>query len=298
MPTRIVSFVFICLVCASQAFAQDAVDKKYFDVNGFKLEYVEQGQGIPVIFLHGAFNDHRAYNPQREIVSKSYRFIAYDLRYHGRGEWPDDGHTYSPANHVSDLAAIISSLDSGPVHLVGGSYGAWIAVLLAVERPELVRSLTLREPAIYSLLVEAKATREIQDRKAAFAAVLAAIKAGDNQQATKLFLDWAMNHGPGEFERQSELARAMILENARTLPRTLSAPRPSPITCAKLGKLKIPTLIIGGADTRSYYAAIERIVNRCIDGSTLLIVANATHAVSSQQPKAFNEALLGFLSKH
>jgi hypothetical protein len=62
-----------------------------------ELFYVDQGAGAPVVFVHGAWMDHRYWEPQREEVAAHYRFIAYTLRYHGTAPWPDDGRHYSTA---------------------------------------------------------------------------------------------------------------------------------------------------------------------------------------------------------
>jgi pimeloyl-ACP methyl ester carboxylesterase len=87
--------------------------------NGIDLFYVEQSVGIPVVFVHGAWMDLRYWEPQRQAIAAQYRFVAYNLRYHGTGPWPDAGQQFSMATHAADLAAFIRGLNRGPVHLVG-----------------------------------------------------------------------------------------------------------------------------------------------------------------------------------
>jgi pimeloyl-ACP methyl ester carboxylesterase len=96
---------------------------KEIEVNGVRLFYVEQGSGESIVFVHGAFSDLRIWEPVREEVAKRFRFIAYTQRYHGVGAWKDDGQEYSTATHADDLAKFITSLNVGPVHLVGRSAG-------------------------------------------------------------------------------------------------------------------------------------------------------------------------------
>ena len=50
-------------------------------VNGASLTYVDDGQGAPVVFVHGSLADHRTWERQRAIVGKQYRVIAYSQRY-------------------------------------------------------------------------------------------------------------------------------------------------------------------------------------------------------------------------
>ena len=57
---------------------------------------------------------------------------------------------------VDDLQALIRSLDAAPAHLVGHSYGAFLCLLLAIREPHLVRTLTLAEPPVTTLLVSNK----------------------------------------------------------------------------------------------------------------------------------------------
>src|SRR5688572_5576549 len=134
--------------------AQSAPQTRQLRANGTDLSYVDQGTGAPIVFVHGAVGDLRLWEPQRDAVAKSHRFVAYTFRYHGTGPWTDEGKQYSPATHAADLAAFISGLESGPVHLVGLSYGGALAALVAVKQPALIRSLTLAEPALFAILAD------------------------------------------------------------------------------------------------------------------------------------------------
>ena len=123
-------------------------------VGGTRMNYVEEGRGAAVIFVHGGVSDHRAWEAQREDVAQRYRLIAIDLRYFGAAPWSDDGSQFSQATHVSDLAAFVRGLNLGPVRVVGHSYGAVIALGLAVQNPELVRGLFINEPPLPSILTD------------------------------------------------------------------------------------------------------------------------------------------------
>jgi pimeloyl-ACP methyl ester carboxylesterase len=57
-------------------------------VNGVDLSYSEQDTGTPVVFVHGAWMDLRYWEPQRQAIATQYRFMAYNLRYHGTAPWP------------------------------------------------------------------------------------------------------------------------------------------------------------------------------------------------------------------
>jgi pimeloyl-ACP methyl ester carboxylesterase len=58
-------------------------------VNGTSLKYIEQGDGVPVVFVHGSMTDQRVWEKQRPAITKGYRYIAYNQRYFGKEPWPD-----------------------------------------------------------------------------------------------------------------------------------------------------------------------------------------------------------------
>jgi FAD/FMN-containing dehydrogenase/pimeloyl-ACP methyl ester carboxylesterase len=262
------------------------------------LSYIEQGTGTPVVFVHGAFSDARFWEPQREAIATQYRFIAYDYRYHGTVPWPDAGEHYSAATHAADLAAFIRRLNAGPAHLVGLSYGGLLASLVASEHPELARSLTLAEPALPTLLADIPEGKLLLDERGkGFAPVVTAAKAGDTAQATRLMFEWVSNQGAGALDKQSEALRQMVLDNARTVPLWVSElPLPA-VSRAALGGVKAPTIVVGGELTRRYYSLINEVVARCIPGARLVIIPEATHLMTYQNPAAFNETLLQFLAQ-
>ena len=126
----------------------------------------------------------------REEISKRYRFIAYTQRYHGVGPWKDDGKHYSTATHVDDLAKFITSLNAGPVHLVGRSGGGAIGTTAALKHPPIVRSLILPAES-----PEGKVARE--DRAKSMGPVIAAINANDAIRATRLAYEYVSQLPPG-----------------------------------------------------------------------------------------------------
>jgi pimeloyl-ACP methyl ester carboxylesterase len=267
-------------------------------VNGVDLTYIDQGVGMPVVFVHGAWMDLRYWEPQRQAVATQYRFIAYSLRYHGIAPWPDAGEHYAGATHVADLVALIRQLHAGPVHLVGLSSGGRLVTLVALQYPDLVRSLTVLEPPMDELLADRPEAQPVRDAwQQAFEPIRTAAHAGEAIQATTLFFELANYQGTGTFETQPEAFRQMILDNARTVPLQLAAPRPPVLSCATLGSVKAPTLVVGGAQSPRYLMLINEVIVQCIPGSRLVVIPQATHLMSHQNPTAFNEALLHFLGQ-
>src|SRR5688572_18037299 len=91
--TALVFFVAGCETYQARSAAAPVVKK--MNVNGVSLAYLEQGQGAPVVFVHGSNSDYRVWELQRDAVAHRYRFIALTQRYFGTDPWPDDGSKFS-----------------------------------------------------------------------------------------------------------------------------------------------------------------------------------------------------------
>jgi pimeloyl-ACP methyl ester carboxylesterase len=131
---------------AHEALAQGS--PKTVRVNGVELHYLDQGKGVPVVFVHGGLEDFRAWEPQMATFSGRYRTIAHSRRHNYPNSRVTPGPDYSASVDAADLAAFIKSLGLAPAHVVGVSYGAYGALLLAERHPALVRSLVLSEPPV------------------------------------------------------------------------------------------------------------------------------------------------------
>jgi pimeloyl-ACP methyl ester carboxylesterase len=268
---------------------------KQVSANGVRLMYLEQGQGAPVVLVHGVLSDDRIWEGQREAVAQRYRCIVLTQRYYGISPWPDRGEKFSLATHVDDLAAFIRGLRAGPVHVVGWSYGGAIALTFAVRHPELVKSLFVYEHALITIVTDPLDAKVLgDDRKDMLAPGETAFKAGDIVKAAGLLID-GINGQSGMFDTLPATARSSTLDNARTLSLQFGAPPPPPITCEQLGQIKVPVAIAVGELTRPFYRILADTASRCIPGSRLIVIPKGRHSAPLEAPSAFNEALLGFL---
>jgi pimeloyl-ACP methyl ester carboxylesterase len=272
---------------------------KEVEINGVRLEYIEQGSGEPIVFVHGALQDLRAWEPVREEIAKRYRFIAYTQRYFGTKPWPDEGENFSVATHADDLAKFITSLNAGPVHLVGWSHGGLVAATAAVSDPSLVRSLILYEAGIISVLPagspEGKIARE--DLAKMVGPYIAVAKAGDFIKAAKLLVEAVYQLPPGGFDGLPEDWQTGLLDNARIVPLLLAAPPPPAITCDMLKDFTRPTLVMRGEKILEWYALISEAITKCVPGAQQIILQNVNHDGPCRDPAAFTAAVFEFLSR-
>ena len=92
--------------------------------DGAKLNYTDKGQGQPVVFIHGVWMSSRFFKRQQAFFSKRYRFVALDLRGHGRSSHIPRGHTLG--TYAADLRAFMKGLGLTDAVLVGWSMGGFL----------------------------------------------------------------------------------------------------------------------------------------------------------------------------
>lgn len=279
------------------------------DVDGVRLSYAENGQGQDVVFVHGIPTDYRAWNAQIEPFSKKYRVIAYSRRH----AQPNNNQSLilesTIQNNAKDLEGLIRKTATPPVHLVGHSYGGFIAAYLACIKPDLVRKLILIEPGITTLLVEDEKSRAqmlsllLRSPATALAAgtfirkyqkpLLEAYRKGDLEHALRLFLDGIMNK-PGALDQLPADVRTMLKENAQTLGE-LETKLPS-FTEKDARKISSPTLLLYGASGTKILRAIIKVLSKSIPNNQLIAIPDSTHFPHFERSETFNERVLHFLS--
>ena len=291
------ALLLLCLLVPSSAMSGPLA--KEAEVNGVHLPYVEQGSGDPVVFVHGAISDLRAWEPIREEIAKKYRFVAFTQRYFGTGAWKDDGKQFGVATHAADLAKLISALNTGPVHLVGWSYGGAVATEAALKNPSLVRSLILYEPAVWEILSadSPEGKEALEDRGKIFGPAVAANKAGDSIQATRLLLEGVFYLPRGGFDREPKAAQTIWLDNSRTTP-LLFAASATAITCDTLKNFSRPTLVLGGEKSSATWRLINDAFSKCIPGARNVTLHSVNHDAPLRDPAGFTTAVIEFVSKH
>lgn len=263
------------------------------NAGGYAIDYAEAGTGEPVVLLHGSLNDQRYWAPQMAPFGERFRTVAPSLRHYWPERWagptPEEPGGFTIDQHVADVAAFIAVLGTGPVRLVGHSRGGHIAFRVAERHPELVRALVLAEPG--GELDESLGGDAPGRQGAAFAAAAALIRAGDLEGGLRRFAEHT--GGPGAWEKRTETRKAINRDNATTLLGQIDERR-APFSRAAARAIRVPTLLVGGAQTQSAFVAILDALEGCIAGARRVTIANAAHGMSHDNPAAFNAAVLGF----
>lgn len=115
-------------------------------IDGSLVHYRDEGQGEPMILIHGAFSSLHTYNAWAELLKPHFRIIRMDLPGFGISGTRLDG-DYSIQAYVEFLNQFIEILDLKKCHLVGSSLGGWISWEYALKYPEHTQSLALLDSA-------------------------------------------------------------------------------------------------------------------------------------------------------
>lgn len=110
-------------------------------VNGIELHYRDEGQGRPVVLIHGLGNTLSSWDGVARSLRTTYRVVRFDLRGSGASSVPSG--PYEPEMWTADLLGLLDALDIDRAHLIGHSLGSLIATRFASEHPDRVRSLGL-----------------------------------------------------------------------------------------------------------------------------------------------------------
>lgn len=292
---------FSFATCAG-AFCQDEL-REIAVGDGVRLHYDERGEGTPILFVHGLTGDYSVWERQLDaFAARGYRAISYSRRYN----YPNRNQlrpNHSAAVEADDLAALIQTLKLTRVHVVGHSYGGYAALILALENPELVRTLTLAEPPLVPWLVDlpkahAEAGRAhwarlmnegVKPAKLAF-------ESGMDEAGMKIIFDCIA--GKKMFDRLPDWVKARCRRNMKEVRAIMTSEDPYPaVDREKVRRLDLPTLILSGGESRATARFTDLELERLLPKSSRkrVVLPDATHIMWVEQPVRCRELVLDFI---
>jgi pimeloyl-ACP methyl ester carboxylesterase len=138
MKTVIILFLIISSSFSQTIGNNSLVGKKVF-INGINMYYEIYGEGEPLLLLNGNGGSIRSRADVIPELSKTYKVIAIDSRYHGKTDHGDKELNYRLM--ATDIALFLDTLNIGKVNVWGLSDGGIMALLLAIEHPEKVNRI-------------------------------------------------------------------------------------------------------------------------------------------------------------
>ncbi|NKX44626.1 alpha/beta fold hydrolase [Roseicyclus persicicus] len=265
----------------------------HLEIEGVFIPYRSVGEGPPVLLAHGVLGDLRSLAPVATELSDTVEAITVTLPALLADRRPT--RPFGTAGQRDDLIDLIWSLGRGPVHLVAWSFSAHSAMAVAIDRPELVRSLFLYEPGFPTFVADATDRDAVaSDMRAAFAPVETAFGRGDSDTAVRLAID-AAARSPGHCDAQPEAIRAIYTDTAPTLAAIFGQTPPIPLGPEDLARIRCPVTIARGAGTRDCYAIVSDAAARLVPGAAHIVVAGAGHLLPEQDPARFGALLRAHL---
>ena len=284
-----------------QAETQQSPEIKSIFINGDSIHYIDIGKGDPVVFVHGSLGDFRSWGGQMDTFAKNHRVIAYSRRFaYPNKQVINDSADYTVIPHAKDLAEFIKALKLQPAHLVGHSYGAFIALLTTKDHPELVRSLMLGEPPVMSLLQNVPGGDSMFNNFIArgFLPTAEAFKNNENEKAVKTFINGVMGD-TSAYSYIPEPGRAMMMQNTLELRGSaLTRNLFPPVRCEDFSKIQTPVLLMKGDRSPLFFSVIINELNRCLNNKEVVVLQNSSHGLEFDNPADFNRIVLGFIDKH
>jgi pimeloyl-ACP methyl ester carboxylesterase len=263
----------------------------HIDVSGASIHYTDTGAGAEtVVFSHGLLFSGAIFEEQIAHLKDRYRCIAYDHRGQGRSSPAEDG--YDMDTQSEDAAALIEALGAGPCHFAGLSMGGFVAMRLALRRPELLRSIILMETSADPEPLENIA----KYRRMNFVARWIGLRPVVGKVMPIMFGQTFMNDPARAAERA--LWRQRILANNRaTITRAVDGVITRQGVHDDLEQISLPALVlVGEEDVATVPAKAER-MHAAIGGSQLVRIPRAGHTSSVEEPAAVNAAFDAFLAE-
>lgn len=257
-------------------------------VGRHQLAWSEAGAGKPALLLHCSLAHSGAFARMMMLLADRLAMRAPDLPGHGATGIEPGGDPQDQA-----LADAVHLLEGhAPAHVLGHSFGATVALRLAVERPDLVATLTLIEPVQFSLLADENPDAHAIE-VAAGVPLTAALEAGDNVAALNQFLGrWGGGVAGLADPAQVELMAAMMPHIHAGIDRLLM-PKGARVHTADLDRLAMPVLLAEGAESPAVARQILDVIASHVPHARRLVVEGAGHMAPLTHPSVIADAFAG-----
>ena len=241
--------------------------------DGVELYYEVHGEGVPVLLTHGYSSSSHMWEGQVGPFSKRYQLITWDMRGHGKSDYPADQGAYSEEATVADMAGILDAVGAKTAVIGGLSLGGYMSLAFHLVHPERTRAL---------LIIDTGPGYKKDEPRAGWNAT--AIKRAERLEAEGLPKGGGAETRTAPHRSADGLAKAapgmLTQRNARVIE--------------SLPNIAVPSLVVVGADDAPFIAASDYMAAK-IPGAKKLVIPGAGHASNIDQPAAFNDGVLGFL---
>jgi 2-hydroxy-6-oxonona-2,4-dienedioate hydrolase len=259
-------------------------------INGAQLYYEVAGSGKTLVFTHAGVTDNRLWDDQFDFYAQNYKVIRYDMRGFGKSEPVEGEFSLS-----EDLLGLMKHLNVDKATLIGCSMGGGASMDVALNQPQMVEGLVMVCSAPNGLWLDVEFNPKEADAEAAF-------KAQDWEKVLEFHAQiWFDGMG-----RTPEQVNPVLREKFKTMDRIVIAneakgigkhkPGMKPPAAERLSELNMPVLAIVGVYDEPYIHAAGDHMATHIKNARKVMIDNAAHVPSLEQPAEFNKVLSEFLT--
>jgi pimeloyl-ACP methyl ester carboxylesterase len=266
----------------------------HLKIGGVEIAYLDEGKGPCAMLGHCSSASHKEWLPLIETLKTDWRVLAPDFIGYGQSDpWPIEK-PFSTEADVKVLLALARKT-KGPLHLVGHSYGAALALEAARKLGDRVKSLTLVEPVSFHLL-RIEGRPEWKDVEHLGVSVLEPVAKGDDRKAAAAFMSYWL--GRWRWWLSPERFKNAI---ATTIPKValeFSIAIDAQTTLQDYAKITAPTLLIVGGKTRAPTRAIIELLGNALPNAQVEVLKGAGHMSPFTHPTELNRLILAHLAAH
>lgn len=262
--------------------------RTFCDIGGAKLYVEVDGDGEPVVLIHGLTLDCRMWQPQVAVLSDRFRLISYDMRGFGKSDDPSEGLDYRDRD---DLAGLLDRLDIPSAHLVALSRGGRVALEFALHNPGRVRNLVLIDTALRfsdDSIPQSDSIADIRHRVKKLVDEDRIDEAREHWLAAPI---WQSVQG-----KIAPLVEQIVVDYFSGTHYWDSTSRNTDLRPEALAHIKARTLVMVGAkDLPEFTDSGHKLCER-IPHCSYLTVPDAGHLANIDNPAFVNDALITFLT--
>jgi pimeloyl-ACP methyl ester carboxylesterase len=255
----------------------------------------EAGFGPAVVCLHANASSSSQWRALMDACAPVFRVIAADSYGAGRTPaWPQ-GRALALRDEVALLEPVFARAGT-PFSLVAHSYGAAVALIAALDRPERVRALVLYEPVLFSLIdAESPPPNDTDEFRRAFAAAAFALDAGDRDGAAECFIDFWM--GPGAWVHTPGHRREAIAASVTHIRSWADACLREPTPLQAFSRLQVPVLYMVGKESPVCTRSVARLLASVLPQVELVELEGVGHMGPVTHPEIVNVEISRFLGR-
>jgi pimeloyl-ACP methyl ester carboxylesterase len=285
MPRRVTLLVALVLLACSAALK---ADDQFFLSDGVKIRYIVEGEGEPVLLIHGFAANLQVQWAAPGVIkalAKEYKVIALDNRGHGRSGKPHEPEKYG-IEMVEDAIRLLDHLDIDKAHVVGYSMGGFITNKLVATHPERLITATLGGAG----------WAQADDERRSFMKTLAdSLDAGKGIGPLIIELTPAGKPKPSEEQIAGINQMLMLTNDQKALAAVIRGMTGLAVAEEKLKENKVPTLsLIGEIDPLKL--GVDELEKR-MTNLKVVVIDGADHMTAFTNP-VFVSSLRDFLAAH